>query len=111
MWTNSKIEVLSSLRLLFKILNLYNKDSIYIGSVKIPDFFVFCLIALPTFHLCSLCLWIAIEKNFDLKLTSASLAGSIAHLQITSSYISLAMKTDLIVSTIDYLQDAVVRSK
>lgn len=111
MWTNNRIEVLSSLRVLLKLMNLYNKNGVHIGSVKIPDLLVFCLVAFPTFHLWSLYVWIVIEENFDLNIVSFSLDGVIGQSQITLSFILLAINTDLIASTIDDLQEFVAKSR
>lgn len=111
MSTNDKIEVLSSSRLLLRLMSLYNKIGVCIGSVKIPDFFVYCVLSLPTFTLALLNVWIALEENFELKMISTSLSGVIGSLRWLITYILLAMKADSIVSTIDSLQEVVEKSK
>lgn len=111
MCTNNKIEVLSRLRLLLKLTNLCNRNGVHIGSVKIPDFFVFSLISSSLFYISLLLFWIAIEKNLNLKLVSINVAATIGFTQMAITYISLAAKSNLIVSTVDYLQKVVERSK
>lgn len=106
-----KIEVLSGLRLLLKLTNLYNKNGVYIGSVHIRDFYVFSMISLPPIFYTLLIIWDVIEEEFDLQSTSNSLATVIAVLQVTIAYISLAMKTDSMKSTVDDLQELVDQSK
>lgn len=106
-----EIKVLSDLRLVLKLTNLYNKNGVFIGSIKIPDFLVFCLICLPTAYLVALLVWAVVEENFNLTLISTSLAAAIAHIQIAVAFISLCMKNKLIMSTVDHLQDVVEKSK
>lgn len=107
MFPKSKIEVLSGLRWILKVTNLYNKNGVRFkynkngDSIELPDAFVFCVIAFPTFYLGLLTMWLVIEKNFDLKLISTCLTGTIALSVVTSSYVSLTTKTDLVISTID----------
>lgn len=114
---NKQIEVLSGLRLLLKLTNLYNKKGVYFkynkkgDSVKIPDFYVFCLISFPTFQFALFFIWFVIEEKFNLKMTALSLACAISTIQTTISYISLAMKTDLIGSCIDHLEESAKESK
>lgn len=116
MSNEKKIEVLSSLLVILKLTNLYNKNGVSFkfnrisDSVKIPNFCLFCLISLPTLYLSSLFVWIIFEEKFDLKLISTSVAVLIGTSQITIAYISLAMKTDLVVSTVDHLQEVVGKS-
>lgn len=112
-----KIEILTGLRLILKITNLYNKNGLYIkynkngDSVKIPNFVVFCLIFLQSFYMLTLLIWGVIEKKFDLELISISLAVAIGLIYTAISYISLALKTDSIISTVDHLQEVVEKSK
>lgn len=112
-----KFDVLSGLRLIFKFTNLYNKNGFHIkynkygDSVKIPDFCVFCLIVLPSFYSALLYMWAFVESNFDLELTSVSVAWAIGATQMALTFIWLAMKNDLIVSTVDHLQKVVETSK
>lgn len=111
MWTKNQIEVLSSLRGFLKITNLYNKNGVYIGSVKIPDFLIFCLFSLHTLNFGILCIWGILEQEFNLKLISFHLGGAIGFPEITIIYIYLVQKTDLIVSTVDHFQEIVEKSK
>lgn len=115
--TKGQIKVFSGIRLLLKLTNLYNKNGVRIkynkmgDSVKIPDYLLFCLILLPTLYYVSLLIWVVIEEKFNLKLISYSLATVICTLQVILAYISLAIKTDLVILTIDHLQEAVQKSK
>lgn len=117
MVNEKEIEVLSGLRILLKLSNLYNKNGVYFkynkngDSVKIPDFFLFCLILLPTLYTASLFLWFVIDEKFNLTITSNSLVLAIANIQMAISFISMAMKSDLVRTTVDHLQEAVERSK
>lgn len=111
MWKKTQIKVLSDLRLILKLTNLYNKNGVHIGSYKIPDFFVFCLICLPSLYVAALLIWSVIEENFNLTLISMSLAAAIGHIQIAVAYMSLCMKSELIAITVDHLQDVVEKSK
>lgn len=99
--------VLNSFRLLLKYLNLYNKDSVHIGNVRVPDIFIFCLISLPTFYFITLIIWFCIDEHFNMNEISISLAAAVGFLQITLVYIWLTAKKDLLISTIDHLQDFV----
>lgn len=112
---NKEIEVLSGLRLIFKLGNLYNKNGVSIKynkkSIKIPDFLVFCVILLPVPYYVTLMNWIVIREKFNLKLVSTNVANTIGILQVTIAYISLVMKTDSIMSTVDHLQEVVEKSK
>lgn len=71
---------------------IYNKNDVYIKyskkgvSVRIPNFIVFCVVSFPTFYYALLLIWAAIDKKFDLKLISTSLAGAIGILQVTIAY-------------------------
>lgn len=111
------IEVLSGLRSIFKFTNLYNKNGVYIkfnkygDSFKIPDFIWFSLILLPPLYFVLLLIWASIDENFDLRLISTSLAAIFAIIQAIIAYISLAMKTDSIISTFDHLQEVVEKSE
>lgn len=115
MW-EEKIEVLSGLRLILKLTNLYNKYGVHIkynknaDSAEIPEFIVFSLISVPTFVLTSLLIWAAIEQKFDIKLLSVGLAAIIGYSQTTSVFLSLAIKNDSVISTIDHLQETFERS-
>lgn len=111
MWKETQIKVLGDLRLVLKLTNLYNKNGVFISSIKIPDFFVFCLICLPTTYLATLLIWAVVEENFNLTLISTSLAAAIAHIQIGVAFISLCIKNKLTISTVDHLQDVVEKSK
>lgn len=106
-----KVEVLSDLRYILKLTNLYNKYGVYIGSVRIPDSVIFFMISLPSSYMCLLFFWAAVEEHFDMEKISGSLACTIGMLQPTIAYISLAVKTDLVISTIDHLQQVVEKSK
>lgn len=112
-----KIEVLSELKWILKLTNLYSKNGVCIeynrngDLIKVPDFIVFCLILLPIFYLALLSIWTIIDEKFELKLISTTLACVIATTQVATAYISLAMKTNSIVSTIDNLQEVVEKSK
>lgn len=109
-WKN-KVEVLSGLRLILKLTNLYNKHGVYIGSVKIPNILVFFLVMLPVIWHAFLLLWAVVDEKFDLKLISNSLAVTIGNIQTTLAYVSLAMETDLVISTVDHLQEVVEKSE
>lgn len=117
MLKESEIEILSELRWILKLTNLYNENGVYFkysrngDSVKIPDFIVFCLVAFPTFYLGSLAMWLVIEEKFNLKLISCSLSGAIALFLATLNYISLATKTDSVLLIINHMQEVVERSK
>lgn len=117
MLESRKIEVLGGLRLLLKWTNLYNKNGVCIkyskngDSVKIPDSIAFCSISLPTIYYASLLIWAVIDTRFDFNSISTGLATAIAVLQSTLAYISLAMKTDSIVSIVEHLQRVVVKSE
>lgn len=104
-----QIEVLSALRPMLKLTNLYNKNGVHLkynkNPFKIPDSYVICLISLPAVYLASLYLWFVLDEKFNLKTISTSLGFAIGLLQMTLAYISLALKTDLIISTIDHLQE------
>lgn len=114
----NKNNILGCTRLLLRSINLYNKNGVYIkfnrklfsDSVKIPDSFVFCIISFPTFWYAFLLFWAIIEERFNLQLVSTSLTGAIAALQTSIIYLALAMRTDLIISTVDNLQEAVEKS-
>lgn len=108
MWKNNKIEVLSGIRWMFRLTNLYNKIG---DSVGMPDIFIFFMICLPTFYYVLLCVWVVIEEKFNLKMISTNLANAICVSQVTIAYISMATKTGLITSTIDHLQEFVEKSK
>lgn len=102
-----KFHVLNSSRLLLKYLNLYNKNNVHIGHVRVPDIFIFSLISLPTFYFIALIIWFCIDENFNLNAISISLAAAVGFIQITFVYIWLAVKKNLIISTIHHLQDVV----
>lgn len=59
----------------------------------------------------TLLVWVIIEEKFNLKLVSTSLALAIASIQIAIAYISLGMKTNSVITTIDHLQEIVEKSK
>lgn len=116
--SKSKVEVLGSLRLIFKLTNLYNKNGVHLkynrngDSVKIPDFIAFFFIVLPELFYGLLLIWAIIEEKFDLILVgSTSFSAVIALVQVTTAYISLATKTDSIVSIVDQLQEVVEQSR
>lgn len=117
MWKMNKIEVLSGIRPILKLSNLYNKNGVTFkynkkgGSVKIPNFLIFSLITLPTIYLFSLAIWIVIEEKFNLKLISHSLTGAIGLFQVTTAFISLGVKSDLVTKAVDHLQEVVEKSK
>lgn len=96
MFRSEKLQVLSGLRLLLKFTNLYNKNGVCIRSARIPNFFVFCMVLMPAFLFVLLLMWISVEEKFGF--------------QYIIAYISLAMRTDLIVSTVDQLQEHVEKS-
>lgn len=83
MLENERPVALSGLRLTLKRLNLYNRDGVNFkynkngDSVRIPDFFAFSLISLPTVHMTLLLIWFVIEEEFNLKLMSTTLAIAI----------------------------------
>lgn len=117
MLKNKKFEVFGGLRLLLKWTNLYNKNDVYMkynkmgGSIKIPDLIVFCLISFPTFYYASLMIWAAADKKFDLNVISTSLAAAIGIYQTSINYILFAIKTDALITVVDYLQEIVEKSK
>lgn len=117
MLKSNKVEVLSALRLTLKFTNLFNRNGVHIkynksgGSIKISDIFIFFLILLPPSYFVSLLMWAAFDQNFELKLISGGLCAAICSLQAAVPYISLAMKTDSMITTIDHLQKVVAKSK
>lgn len=106
-----QVEVLSGIRLILKLTNLYNKNGVYIGSIKIPDFIISAMISLLSSYMTLLYFWAAVEEHFDMEIISGSLACTLGMLQTTIAYISLATKTYLVISTIDHLQEVVEKSK
>lgn len=57
-----------------------------------------------------LLIWFIIEKEFEIRTISVSLGVAIGFILTMISYISLTMKTNLIISTIDHLQEFVEKS-
>lgn len=117
MLRKKQIQVLCDLRLILKFTNLYNKNGFYLkyskrfDPIKIPNCSWLCLFLLSNVWTISLFIWFAIEKKFDLKVISISLATAIGVTQTIISHIFLARKTDLIISTIDHLQEFMEKSK
>lgn len=113
----NRIEVLSGLRFILKYTNLYNKNGAHFkynksgDSIKVPDFLLFCLILLPTSYMVSLFVWFVIDEDFKLTVILNSLALVIANIQMAISFVSMAMKTDLIIATVNRLQEVVEKSK
>lgn len=110
MVNNNHIKVLKGCRLILKFTNLYNKNGVCIGSIKIPNFLCFCLIMLPVILLFVVQTWYCFDENFNLNSTSNTLAMVIAGVQMALVYISLSIKSDFISKTVNYLQNIVKKS-
>lgn len=105
-----QFQVLSDCRLVLKLTNLYNKTGIYFVSFKIPSFLISCIILLPLVFLLLSNVWFCYDEKFNLESTSTSFAVMLGLLQTILNYVSLLMKKDLIVITVDYLQKIVATS-
>lgn len=106
-----RLEVLGGCKLPLKLTNLYNKNGVHIGALKIPKFLIFILISLPTIYIAPLQIWYCFDERFNLKATSNTLLSIVALIHMGFVYLWLTMKSELIVETIDHLQDVVNKSK
>lgn len=107
----NKFRVLDGCRLALKLSNLYNQNGVYIRTFKIPNVVISTLILLPTmYYIASLEFWFCIDERFNMKSISSTLCNMIAIIQMAFVYFSLAMKSDLIIETMNHLQDVVDKS-
>ena len=104
------IRVLSTSRYILKLSNLYNKDGIFIGTYKIPNFVCPVVMVIIKVTYASLELWLCIDESFDLSLVSPALVYCCSTIQSLLIYTSLFLQRDLVMSTIDNLQNTVTRS-
>lgn len=107
----NQFEVFSGCRLILKLTCLFNKNDLYIGCLKIPSILIYCCILLPTFYSAMMEIWFCFDEKFDFDTTSITIAMAIGYVQMMLVYISLVIKTDLIVESIDHLKDVVEKSK
>lgn len=106
----NRIEVLGGCRLPLKLTNLYNKNGVHIGSLKIPNFFIFIFISLPAIYTAPLQIWYCFDEGFNLRTTSNTLLSIIALIQTGLVYFWLTVKSELMIETIDHLQNIVNKS-
>lgn len=108
--TVQSIEVLSKCRFIFKWTNLYNPNGFYIGQTKVPNALAIILLSSQvtlTGILYFLHCW---DNGFDSDSMSGTFPYVIGTTQMTSVYVSLAMRNRLIVEAIHKLQEAVTKS-
>lgn len=110
MANGEQFEVLRNSRSLLKILNWYNKDGVHIRALPISDFIVFLGILSPMLLFTRSVISQCIDENFNLKATSLGVACGITTFQLTYSFITLAMNTDIVVENIDHLDATVKKS-
>lgn len=104
------VEVLSASRYILKLDNLYNKGDLYIYSQKVPNYLIPVAMHLFMigFLICEL--WFCYDEDFVLHTVSPALALSFASVQIVAMNSTLLWKRDLMMFTIDDLQNTVTRS-
>lgn len=105
------MEVLKKCKLALRLGNLSNKNGFRLFKRKISNFIVDLILLLPM-SICTIQMLIfCSEIGFVLKEISSSIYLGLGIISIMSMYICLAIKNDLIISTMDHLQEMVNLSK
>lgn len=106
----NKFTVLDGCRLALKYTNLYNKKDLQIFGRRIPNFLIHTFILIPMIYTNFLQMWFCIDEKFNLKSISSTLGNLMSLTHMSLIYVSLAVKSNLIIETLDNLQDLVDKS-
>lgn len=105
------MEVLKKCKLLLRIANLSNKNGFRLFAWKVPNFIVDLIFLLPmsicVMQMALFCFGIGLV----LKEISSSIYLSLGIISIMAMYICLAAENDLIIATLDHLQEMVTMSE
>lgn len=107
-----QMEVLKGSKFALRLGNLSNKNGFYLFGWRIPNFIVDFFLLLPM-SICSVqLLMVCFNKGFnDLKDISNAIYLCLGIFSICSMYICLAANNDLIIATLDHLQDMMTLSE
>lgn len=105
------MEVLKRCKLALRLGNLSNKRGFYLFNWKVSNFIVDFFLLLPMSICVIQMLIFCSEIGPNLKEISSSIYLGLGILSIGAMYISLAAKNDLIIETLDHLQEMVNLSK
>lgn len=104
-------QVLADNRLIFKILNIYNKNGVRIGTYKVPNKVFQILSLLPTIIGCIGMIQYCFDSSLNFGQVSSSMAVLLGTVQIATIFLTLAIKKDTIIKTVNKLQEVVDKSK
>lgn len=108
---NGLREVFAKSRSHLKLLNLYTKNGIYIGKVRLPNLVLFALIAAPLTLELILLVWHCVDNKCDLKTGTTTISYIIIALQMLLVYLSLSVQHEIITEAIDDTEKFVMESK
>lgn len=111
MLTSRSFKVLTGNRLALKLSNLYNENSLRFGSQIISDKLYFALLLLPGTFVCSSMLYRCYELGFDFTKISSIIDLLIGTFQMMLVFAFLAAQKDVLIRTIDQLQQMISGSK
>lgn len=105
------MEVLKKSKFILRLGNVANKRGVYLYKWRIPNFIVDLLVMMPMF-LCSIqMLIVCFNIGPRLKEISSCIYLMLGISSILAIYICLAAKNDMIIATLDHLQEMVTLSK
>lgn len=102
-----RLEILVTCRSLLKLLNLCNRNGVYIHDVKIPNIILFCAFLSSIIYEITMIIWFVVETDMELQRKSNVLCIFVANLQVILTYISMIKSNDFTMDTIEHMQKIV----
>lgn len=107
----SAMEVLKYNRFVMRLVNLSNKSGFHLSNYRIPNVCINLLLMCPM-SVCSMQMMLfCCQSETELKSVFSAIYLCLGILSILAMHICLAINNDLIIDTVDHLQQIVARSK
>lgn len=104
-------QIFAENRLVFKLLNISNKNGIRIGPFNVPDSIFRILLLMPSIIGCISIIHYCFDPNLNFVQISSSIDLLLGTIQMAFTFLTLAIEKENIVKTVDELQKVVDKSK
>lgn len=106
-----RIEILLTCKSILNVLNLCNKNGVFIRNVKIPNLLFYFLYLLSMVYEFVTVILYVIESDMTAQRKSNVMCAAVAILQVILTYISMIKSNKFTMYTIDHIQQIVDKSE